>query len=599
MAGKKIDTGLAKESFAKLNNLNELQKTEDGKLFPLMTDVGAWWSGKSADALESRAAQMFESVKAVREDTSLDLTQALTFVAALISKDRQYANKLAAFGSGNSIAKTVGTVGQCASKGMESMEFKNWLSKVTGVTADTSALKEYFSKSGHTLEEIYWIYRGLTRNGVTETHVANLQKIGYSFDDVVMDYSRITKITDKEIYSLMLQGGKYFEEMENKNPGSWKGMLTGITAGGELNQDTKLDLISYEKGIGAYYRNTYNKDGYGEKSPNKENAVTAIGKNERELVIRCYEEQHPEQAENLSEFFRKSGFNKTGTYSETIRYQKYQNDIENIKYISYSAPEPYRSLFLDNVSKERILCNSGDPDFQMNLIPLNGVIVDLDYAPNDRQGPYATFFHELGHGIDDLMYVGGNYSSHYTEDVSKYSGVNNYYQNTSSVTLKQVLEYDCSQAVLDSINKNAGNLSMEDKQIVQNLLMSNREDKDKYTDAYMLYLSKTDTEKKVIDQAVDTVKNELKSNLKYEENAAASDIYGGVSFNQLKSDWGHPENFYWRLYDGGMTSREATADYFSIQMTGDTKAMESMEKHLPNASVFLDSMFTSMDKTEE
>jgi len=576
MAGKKIDTGLAKESFAKLNKLNELQKTEDGKLFPLMTDVGAWWSGKSADALESRAAQMFESVKTMLEDISKDLAQAQTYVEEVILKDRQYAaNMLAAFGSGNSITEKLGTVGQGASKGMESMEFKNWLSKVTGVTADTSALKEYFSKSGRTLEEIYWIYLGLTRNGVTETHVANLQKIGYSFDDVVMDYSRITKITDKEIYSLMLQGGDYFDAIEEKNPGSWKGMLTGITAGGELNQDTKISLISYEEGIGAYYKEK-NVNGYSNYSK-EDNALTASS-GEKKLFNLCFEAVHPEHATSIDGFFAQD---KAGA-------EKYKDQVVDIKFLAYSAPESYRTVFLDNIGKIGI----GTLDFDESTGAQNynpgdkKLYVNLGSANTTESGPYQTFFHECGHGIDDLLKDEGSLSTEYSKN---------------SVTIKEAMINDTENWIRSEIQK-YGLSEQEQGNVIRNLIVWERNQAERNGQTGL-----TGIESKARDHVISTFKSHPA--ISTEVGGIPSDIYGAMTGDVLvgyhshagmtdywKSDYTTPGNASTggqdqvQYKDNKMAEKEFFAENFAAEMVGDQKSLDSVNKFLPGSKAMVDEL---------
>ena len=68
--------------------------------------------------------------------------------------------------------------------------------------------------------------------------------------------------------------------------------------------------------------------------------ITDIDKNK---IIQCYEDTHPKWKEELNKIL-KSG--KPNTLTE--------EDIRNIKFIAYTAEEPYRTIYLDNVERYKI-----------------------------------------------------------------------------------------------------------------------------------------------------------------------------------------------------------------------------------------------------
>ena len=101
------------------------------------------------------------------------------------------------------------------------------------------------------------------------------------------------------------------------------------------------------------------------------------------------------------------------------------------------------------------------------------------------------------------------------------------------------------------------------------------------------------TEKKLLEN----IQQHYREDMAGAENEACSDVYGGVTNNIIRGDYGHNGEYYWYDRNGNATraqSRELWAEYYSYCMTGNEEAMENLREHFPNAAKFLDEMAESM-----
>ena len=105
-----------------------------------------------------------------------------------------------------------------------------------------------------------------------------------------------------------------------------------------------------------------------------------------------------------------------------IQNVKNAEDVLNIKHIIYTAEEPYKSLLLANIHRINIVTTKTDQfpgslrdgGFCAPVVRL--VFFSLDvHGLNDPRGPYATFFHETGHGVDDASKVFGYETKNYID----------------------------------------------------------------------------------------------------------------------------------------------------------------------------------------
>ena len=112
---------------------------------------------------------------------------------------------------------------------------------------------------------------------------------------------------------------------------------------------------------------------------------------EMDELISKFEKEHPEYAKKLDELLASGKHNKLT-----------EDDIRKIKYLAYTAEEPYRSIYLRLLGKYRI----GEGNLKKGAYYQPGEhTINFTYRncfENDPRGEYTTFFHESGHAVDDL-----------------------------------------------------------------------------------------------------------------------------------------------------------------------------------------------------
>ena len=313
------------------------------------------------------------------------------------------------------------------------------------------------------------------------------------------------------------------------------------------------------------YELIYDKNG-------KRKKVADISDEDKDKVIKAFEDTHSEWADELDKIL-KSGNPNTLT----------EDDIRNIKFIAYTADEPYRSIYLENVKKYTIGA-IGDPENGGAFYsPSRDAVYfedNTNYFSEDPRGAYTTFFHESGHATD---YNQNDSKDPYTLDFTVYSE-----EMGREVTLMEAIEYDVYSDIESQIQKYSG-----DEETVKRILDAFRYGNDTSG------LSKQ--EKAIYDRVV----NYYNSDLSGEVNEAACDVYGGMTNLKIgQNGYGHRpadgdiNNFhYWYDKNGNATgsqAKELWAEYFSYCMTGDEEALDSLREHFPAACKVLDAIAEKM-----
>ena len=191
---------------------------------------------------------------------------------------------------------------------------------------------------------------------------------------------------------------------------------------------------------------------------------------------------------------------------------------------------------------------------------------------------------EMGHAIDYFYgkenEYGGFFSSNYTDS----NGMSLFYYNKQDVNNTVNNEID---ALFQTAPYNTWSAAVQQKArdvVVNNLINNN------------LNHSNLTSDEQTLQRSVST---SISSSLRGAENEAASDVYGGISGNLLRGNYGHPDN-YWVNTDGTInqtTEKECFAEYYGIIMTEDprqTDGLNSINNHLPNSQDFMDQMFLEM-----
>lgn len=281
-------------------------------------------------------------------------------------------------------------------------------------------------------------------------------------------------------------------------------------------------------------------------------------KHKRE-IIEEYEKKHPEDAKKINKFL------STGDGKDLT-----DEDVENIKYLIYTAKEPYRSIYINSLSKFRINTINGSGGY---YTPWKHTVT-YDYPDcfsKDPRGAYTVFFHECGHAIDDLS------------DKSKWLGADTenykYYSEgmKKKVTFLESIKYD--------VYYNPNN-PHSITSIASSMIASGKSgDINNVINAFMngntSSLSNADL------RLYNAVRNEFNrttgNDVHYE---AVTDVYGGVSHNALRNNgYGH-SNDYWN--DTNMPASELWAEYFSYNMANDTESLQRLREYFPETAKMLD-----------
>ena len=191
---------------------------------------------------------------------------------------------------------------------------------------------------------------------------------------------------------------------------------------------------------------------------------------------------------------------------------------------------------------------------------------------DDPRGPYTIFFHESGHAIDDLSDAVKWLGS----DTEKYK----YHSDTldKDMTMHEVIEYDVyynennthsitsiANDIIDcGIGGSNGNIDnvINAFQTGDSSLLSNED--------FKLYTA---------------VKEEFTSNVSGATYEAVSDVYGGVTNNELRSGYGHDTDY---RNDSTKVAKELWAEFFSYNMAGNQTNLALLYEYFPEASKALD-----------
>lgn len=343
----------------------------------------------------------------------------------------------------------------------------------------------------------------------------------------------------------------------NKEAESAKAMRTGleqIITRYEQAENSNFDRIAAEK------TRVQSGDGNGKTQSSGEELLN-VPKAEMDKFILQFEKDNPKLARDLNKFLSGGKNNKLDS-----------DDIRNIKYLAYNAEEPYRTIFLKSVSK----CSIGDGNLSGGAYYRPWAhTVNYTYSnsfENDPRGGYTTFFHECGHAVDDLS------------DVSKWLGSDTEKFKTYSadigkdVSLREAIEYDVyyneknphSMTNIANEIKNKGVPGTGSGGNVNKVI-----DALKSGDT-----SKLSNEDLILYQSVKNQHNRTTG--RDEEYEAVTDVYGGMSHNELRNNgYGHDEK-YWDTKKNAAC--ELWAEYFSYNMGGNTENLQNLLEYFPEAA---------------
>lgn len=351
-----------------------------------------------------------------------------------------------------------------------------------------------------------------------------------------------------------VQGGKGF------NPD------TGIfsTKGMELGWVKKLDDIHYTRKAKEHYPD------YLEQHPDDLDDVITILK---------YEETNPTYVKQTNEFL------------SPLEVE----DIVGIKYLMYTADEPYRTLAMKYLDRFEIISTTKSGRFYPSD---DAVGFNIAEDREDPRGEYYTFFHEIGHAID--YYYGVDNRENSLDGIKEVFGNYSYFSDNFEVDGKSLNDHiyqDTENNFRTELKKELqsqeyNHLSIEEKKemtdnVTENLMNQNRNHK-----------SLTESEKTL--QAY--LENMYELKLEGPDHNTASDIYSGVTNKTIEGSYSH-EKDYWFNYFGKRIrepNREAFAEYYGrIMVASDMErdeGLESIEEFLPEARQHMNKIFEVLDQ---
>ena len=286
--------------------------------------------------------------------------------------------------------------------------------------------------------------------------------------------------------------------------------------------------------------------------------VSDLSDEEKDRIIQEFITAHPELDERLN------GFLRTGD-----RYLK-EEDIRNIKYLVYTASAPFRDIYLNSLNGYSI--NKKRTKDGAYYTEGTCYYTYPDSFSTDPRGGYTTFFHENGHAIDHMSNVCDGSDGWDTSGFRIFSNEMN-----REVSLQDTIEYDVfynaanphSIYSIGTEKLRAGGASAGGN--LDNVITA-------FKSGSSRGLSKED---RILYNAI---KNEFKRQTSVSSSArfeAVSDVYGGMSGNELRNGYGHDKS-YWKN-DPTNVVKELWAEYFSYNMAGDGENLTYLREFFPES----------------
>src|SRR5690625_1050104 len=173
---------------------------------------------------------------------------------------------------------------------------------------------------------------------------------------------------------------------------------------------------------------------YYEENKDFENDKEKKNNVEKLIKVIDYEENNPDRAKDTDEFL---------TPLE-------EQDVVEIKYLMYTAEEPYRSLAMDYLDQFEIASINESGVFRSSK---DAVWFDIESDRDDSRGSYYTFFHEIGHAIDYYNGLeqgkGGNFSNGFKIDGLT---LNDHIYHDAERNFKQVIKDELKSKSYDNMS---------------------------------------------------------------------------------------------------------------------------------------------------
>ncbi len=407
---------------------------------------------------------------------------------------------------------------------------------VTEISEATKKLSNFISADGDSEFSdgvVYDTYNSLSNmfqsmyNDNVEDQINLGKKKGKVYSDDT-DYSTelgvvcesIVSYSDEIIYRFGDLGGEKGEVPEN-----FLDALALVSIKGNLTKE------EYDR-----YQILLNKTKYSDP-------VAKLSRQEKREFISLYEKLYPSDAEKM---------NYIGDVFADDGYPGYEDDVVNIKLLVYTAEDPYKSVYIDNLSPE-IKGELHDKVWPRASAGVFYIDVDGwdDYGNSNKTAEmYASFFHESSHCID--YFKGGKVSF-----TSRYKKDEVCFKDVLENDIKTKIEFEC-----DKYLKTVTGLTEKDKNLVKAYVedsIMNQIDYKKYGTPDFSQIVNADSSVKYL--VVSECYNEVKRNINAKMVGSVSDTYGGLTGNTFEGS---------TLHESLITEREDdTIEYRVYWVEGD------------------------------
>jgi LXG domain of WXG superfamily len=371
----------------------------------------------------------------------------------------------------------------------------------------------------------------------------------YHYNSITSNhYDTAVKLARSVMIGLeQIQDGQGF----NSNTGTFS------TKGMNLSWVSDIDQIHYTRKAKSEYGD------YLEDHP---------GSLDKVITIIKYEESNPENVRDTNNFL------------DPLEIR----DTIEIKYLMYTADEPYRGLALRYLGDLEIESINESGVYRSNS---NTLSFNIEDDRVNERGPYFTFFHELGHAIDynyakenDL---GTTLSGTFTSNKKTLAA--HMYSDVEQRIIKQ-LEQEFEQPEFSDLT------DRQKAEMIHNI-----------TDVF-IHEGPTDTILSDTEESLYlSVQTQISNDLKDDEHNNASDVYGGVTVNEIVGKWGHHNNGYWIDEESeervNEPNKEGFASYYGAMMIEESELrdsqLNSMDEFLPEAKEHMREMLKSMNEGED
>ncbi len=255
-------------------------------------------------------------------------------------------------------------------------------------------------------------------------------------------------------------------------------------------------------------------------------------------------------------------------------------DVVAIKSIAYSAPEPYRELWIRYLDRYSIvITDDKDGEFR----PDEGIIyLNMTSIREDYRGAYCVFFHECSHAIDYYYGLDSGGETYFSST----------YRDSNNMTLRDYIFADIENELRNSINtilsiSEFDRLSEREKYILKNEVirnLTNGRKKELEGDAKLLQ---------------DIIEQVYAFDLHMVSRAVASDMIGAVTNNQIEGRARHDDDdeYWWNSTTGepkNSINREFFAEIYAYNIIQNQNGIKDSNRYLENSYYHMEKIINEM-----